>query len=59
MSIVLVVVLGLSSVAFLGCFFVGLCRERRRPQLGYVEEVIREFKGRTSTTSFLRKKRTA
>ncbi len=60
MSIVLVVVLGTSALAFLGCFFLGLCREqRRRPQWGYVVKVIREREVRTSATPFVSERRAA
>ena len=41
MSIVLVVVLGASALAFLGCFFLGICRDGRHAKDVDVVEVVR------------------
>ena len=41
MSLVLVVILGASALAFFGCFLLGICRDGRQVRKSDVVEIIR------------------
>jgi hypothetical protein len=58
MSIVLVVILGASAMAFFGCFLLGICRDQRHARKSVVE-IIQLSEGSRSFKTGVRDRKLA